>query len=68
MHSRHRERPRFAARLMPDQRMHDLGINSERACGHERCEVHDIRFIDGESVCVLDGAEVIEHRAANVPV
>ena len=59
---------------MPDQRMHDLRINSERACGHKSCEVHDIRFIDSESVCVLDGDEgaeklaVIGHRSANVSV
>src|SRR5713101_4365973 len=35
---------------MPDQRMHDLWINSERADCHESCEVHDVRFIDGKSV------------------
>ena len=35
---------------MPDQRMHDLWINSESAYGHKCCEVHDIRFIDNESV------------------
>src|SRR5229473_2417343 len=55
---------------MPDQRMHDLRINSERACGHKSCEVHDIGFIDSESVCVLDGDEdaeklaVIQHTGA----
>jgi len=54
--------------------MHDLWINSESACGHESCEVHDIRFIDSGSVCILDGDEdaekltVIRHRAANVSV
>jgi hypothetical protein len=59
---------------MPDQRMHDLRINSESACGHKSCEVHDIRFIDSESVCVLDGDEhaqklaVIRRRSANVSV
>ena len=59
---------------MPDQRVHDLRINSERACGHKSCEVHGIRFIDSESVCVLHGDEdaeklaVIRHRAANVSV
>jgi hypothetical protein len=45
---------------MPDQRMHDLRINSESACGRKSCEVHDIRFIDSESVCVLDGDEGAE--------
>src|SRR5260370_42071475 len=35
---------------MPDQRMHDLWINSESACIHKSCEVHDVRFIDSESV------------------
>src|SRR5215831_12536711 len=59
---------------MPDQRMHDLWINSERARGHKRCEVHDIRFIDSETVFVLDGDEdaeklaVILRRAASVSV
>ena len=48
---------------MPDQRMHDLWINSERARGHKSCEVHDIRFIDSESVCVLDGDEDAEKLA-----
>jgi len=54
--------------------MHDLRINSESACGHKSCEVHDIRFIDSESVCVLDGDEhaqklaVIRRRSANVSV
>jgi hypothetical protein len=54
--------------------MHDLRINSERACGHKCCEVHDIRFIDGESVCVSDGDEdaeklaVIQRTGANVSV
>jgi len=54
--------------------MHDLWINSESACGHKSCEVHDIRFIDSESVCVLDGDEdaeeltVIPPRAASVSV
>ena len=58
---------------MPDQRMHDLRINSESACGHKSCEVHDIRFVDSESVCVLDGDEdaeklaAIQHRGANEP-
>src|SRR5215472_1451436 len=48
---------------MPDQRMHDLRINSERACGHKSCEVHDIRFTDSESVCVSDGDEDAEKLA-----
>jgi len=46
--------------------MHDLWINSESACGHERCEVHDIRFVDSESVCVLDGEEDAEELAVSV--
>src|SRR5262249_53916571 len=48
---------------MPDQRMHDLRINSERACGRKSCEVHDIRFTDSESVCVSDGDEDAEQLA-----
>src|SRR5262245_48078231 len=48
---------------MPDQRMHDLRINSERACGHKSCEVHGIRFTDSESVCVSDGDEDAEKLA-----
>jgi hypothetical protein len=46
--------------------MHDLWINSEGACGHERCEVHDIRLVDSESVCVLDGEEDAEEFAVSV--
>jgi len=51
--------------------MHHLRINSESACGHKSCEVHDIRFVHSESVCVLDGDEdaeklaAIQHRGAN---
>src|SRR5215470_7497221 len=48
---------------MPDQRMHDLWINNEGACGHKSCEVHDIRFIASESVCVLDADEKAEKLA-----
>src|SRR6266851_4308551 len=57
---------------MPDQRMHDLRINSESARSHKSCEVHGIRLIDRESVCVLDGREdaekltVIRHRRPRV--
>jgi hypothetical protein len=27
--------------LMPDQRMHELRVDGQRACGHERYKVHD---------------------------
>ena len=48
---------------MPDQRMHDLRINNERACGHKSGEVHDFSFIDSESVCIFDGDEDAEKLA-----
>src|SRR4029077_4260932 len=37
----HRERPWFATRLMPDERMHQLRVYREGTCGNERYEVHD---------------------------
>ena len=39
--SRHRERPRFAPRLLPDQRMHHPRLNAERASGDQGHEVHE---------------------------
>jgi hypothetical protein len=54
--------------------MHDLRIDSESARSHKSCEVHGIRLIDSESVCVLDGDEdaeklaVIQHTGAGVSV
>jgi hypothetical protein len=39
--SRHRERPRFATRLVPDERMHQLWIDGERTYSDERYEVHE---------------------------
>ena len=39
--SRHRERPWFATGLVPDERMHQLWIDGECTCRHERYEVHD---------------------------
>jgi hypothetical protein len=41
MVSHHRERPWFATRLMPDERMHHLRVYREGTCGNERYEVHD---------------------------
>src|SRR5262249_46666660 len=47
----HRERPRFATRLMPDQCMHDLWIDRKGARGHERDEVHGVH--SGSGCCAV---------------
>ena len=49
---------------MPDQRMHDLRINSERARSHKSCEVHDLSFIDGERR-ILDDDGTVEELASS---
>src|SRR6516164_4489270 len=59
---------------MPDQRMHDLWINCECACGHESCEVHDIASSTVRAypywtpIRRQRSLPVIRHRAANVPI
>jgi hypothetical protein len=42
----HHDRPRFAARLVPDQRVHEFRIDAERAGRHECHEVHHIRSVN----------------------
>ena len=61
----HGEGPWFAARLMPDQRMHELWIDAERAQGDQGDKVHHGRsqlLPIGCRACIE--AEIIPHPAS----